>query len=374
MAVILPTLLALDWNPAQSGSIKPEYPVGRGRVDFALLCHGRAQVFIEAKRRGALNVRAEEQLFGYAVNQGIPLLVLTDGFHWDFYLSMAEGLPEERRFYRLELFHEDNIPEYKKFLETYLREQRVASGEAKCSAESRLESNRGRTRAREAIPFAWSSLLAEPDELLRDLLAERVQHTIGAKPDPDDVDEYLRNLLPDPTRSTRREPSARLSLPTFDGATDTMGYGGGFEDRLVTTSGTPSQSSHKESQCGEDLQDIVYDLMCALLENSPRIVDDNFMEYLEKTKNPLGLKLSYPLIRRVSEGRFINGRARYKATVYAGQWLVCTQWNKPNHPHNAKRLTEWVNSLIARTSSPNTREYLVDIEKRLHAYVTGTLG
>lgn len=319
LAVILPTLLALDWNPAQSGSIKPEYPVGRGRVDYALLCHGRAQVFIEAKRRGALNVRAEEQLFDYAVNQGIPLLILTDGFHWDFYLSMAEGLPEERRFYRLELLDEGKIPEYKNFLETYLQEHRVASGKARRSAETCLEKNRERARARAAIPVAWKSLLTEPDELLRDLLAERVQHTIGAKPDPDDVDEYLRNLLPDPTKSTRREPSARLRPPTFDGATDTLGYGGGFEDRPVTTNGTPSQPSHKESQCGEDLQDIVYDLMCALLENPPRIVDGNFMEYLEKTKNPLGLKLSYPLIRRVSEGRFINGRARYKATVYAGQ-------------------------------------------------------
>ena len=138
LAVILPILHALDWDPAHSGSIKPEYAAGQGRVDFALLCHGRPQVFVEAKRRAPLDVRAEGQLFGYASNQGIPLLVLTDGYYWDFYLSMADGLPEQRRFYRLQLFHEDNIPEYMEFLETYLRKHRVASGEARRSAKLAL--------------------------------------------------------------------------------------------------------------------------------------------------------------------------------------------------------------------------------------------
>ena len=233
------------------------------------MCHGRPQVFIEAKRRGALNVRAEEQLFGYAVNQGIPLLVLTDGFHWDFYLSMAEGLPEERRFYRLELFHEDEIPEYKKFLETYLREQRVASGEARRSAETCLERNRERARAREAIPFAWSSLLTEPDELLRDLLAEKVQHTTGVKPNPDDVDEYLRNLLPEPARPARRELSARIRPRTFVDNSDISESSGGLKRRVGAKSGTISKPTREEEREGESLQDIVRDLMQTILETFP---------------------------------------------------------------------------------------------------------
>ena len=99
LAVILPILQALGWNPADPGSLRPEYPASSGRVDYALLCHGRPQVFLEAKRGGALDVRAEAQLFRYAVNNGVPLLVLSDGRHWDFYLSMADGAPEERRFH-----------------------------------------------------------------------------------------------------------------------------------------------------------------------------------------------------------------------------------------------------------------------------------
>ena len=99
LAVVEPILRALNWDAAtDSRSIKPEYSVGHGRVDYALLCPDRPQVFIEAKRRGGLDARAEEQLFDYASHNGIPLLVLTDGYYWDFYLSMADGLPEERRF------------------------------------------------------------------------------------------------------------------------------------------------------------------------------------------------------------------------------------------------------------------------------------
>lgn len=86
-------------------------------MDYALLCHGCPQIFIEAKRRGVLDVRAEEQLFGYTSDQGVPLPVLTDGDHWDFFLSMADGLPEDRRFCHLKLFHEAEIPQYMEFLE-----------------------------------------------------------------------------------------------------------------------------------------------------------------------------------------------------------------------------------------------------------------
>ena len=135
LAVILPILDALDWNPADPGALRPEYPAGPGRVDYALLCHGRPQVFVEAKRRGALDARAKAQLFGYASNNGVPLLILSDGLCWDFYLSMADGVPEERRFDRLELRDEDEVPEYAKALDEWLRKRHVASGEARRGAE-----------------------------------------------------------------------------------------------------------------------------------------------------------------------------------------------------------------------------------------------
>ena len=152
--MILPVLNALDWNSADPGALRPEYPAGRGRVDYALLCHGHPQVFVEAKRRGTLDARAEPQLFGYAANNGVPLLVLSDGLCWDFYLSMADGRPEERRFHHLELFSEGKVPEYATTLDNWLRKRRVASGDARRGAESCLESDGSLARARDSLPGA----------------------------------------------------------------------------------------------------------------------------------------------------------------------------------------------------------------------------
>ena len=106
-----------------------------------------------------MDVGGEEQLFGYASNKGVPLLILTDGDRWDFYLSMAAGVPAERRFYRLELQLEHKIQEYVEFLEDHLRKDRVISGQARRNAEQRHASNLERDRAREAIPDAWQALL-----------------------------------------------------------------------------------------------------------------------------------------------------------------------------------------------------------------------
>lgn len=214
-SVILPVLRELGWDDTDPKMFKPEYSVDRGLVDYALLSHGKPQVFIEAKRIGALDSGGEEQLFGYASNRGVPLLVLTDGDRWDFYLSMAPGVPSERRFYRLELQLEHKVREYAEFLAEHLQKDHVVSGEARRNAEKRLASNLERTRAREAIPKAWQSLLKEPDEILRDLLAEKVERECGTKPELDDVELFLRKLLISPSQSkptTQKPPrSPRLN-------------------------------------------------------------------------------------------------------------------------------------------------------------------
>ena len=210
-AVILPILRALDWDDTDPESFRPEYSVHRGSVDYALLDRGNPLVFIEAKRIGGLDAGGEEQLFGYASNRGVPLLVLTDGNRWDFYLSVAEGVPAERRFYRLELQLEHNLSEYMDFFEQHLRRGRVISGEARRAAEQRHASNRERERARQAIPSAWLALLTEPDDMLRDLLAERVESECGTKPELDDVEAFLTSLTPSNEGQSRIGP-ARIPM------------------------------------------------------------------------------------------------------------------------------------------------------------------
>ena len=221
LAVILPVLRALEWDETDPDSFRAEYGVPGGSVDYALISHDKPLVFIEAKRTGKLNAGGVEQVFRYANHQGVPFLILTDGNRWDFYLSMAEGIPTERRFYRLELQLEHKIPEYIDFLNEHLARDRVVSGKARVSAEKRHASNRQRTIARKSIPDVWNALLAGPDETLRDLLAETVESECGTKPELDDVEGFLRGLLlppspprpPDPTPPPSPKPDQRPDRP-----------------------------------------------------------------------------------------------------------------------------------------------------------------
>ena len=382
LAVLLPILHALGWNYADPGSFKPEYSAGPGRVDYALLCHGRPQVFIEAKRRGGLNVRAEEQLFRYASNNGVPLLVLTDGSLWDFYLSMADGPPEMRRFCRLELRDEDRLSEYASVLESYLHRQCIASGEARRKAEKCLESSRDRKSARAAIPDAWNALLNEPDELLCDLLASKVHDESGINPDPDDLREFLTSLssVPKGLPPMHRSPMDQRSVPNMEGSSRRVSGLRTSTPPLVEVGRTkmtelssqllPGESKGEESR--ESLQGIVYDLMRIALEIYPSLLDKETISYLENTKNPVGTKLAYPLIRSISKGRCIGKYSRYKRTIYAGRWHVCTEWNKTHHPHNAERLAEWVTSLTASTDDLEARESLAGIRERLSIWAENT--
>ena len=380
IAVILPILNALGWNFADPGSLRPEYPAGSGRVDYALLCHGHPKVFVDAKRRGSVDVRAEAQLFGYAANNGVPLLVLSDGLCWDFYLSMADGRPEERRFDRLELRDEYSVVQYARTLESCLCKLKVASGEARRDAEYRLEDERSRKRAREAMPDAWNALLNEPDELLCELLTDKVQTMSGAKPRPADVEEFLRRLpaarpssTPEGWSPTRQPESAVIEesrgKKTVKAGKSQFGKGGGH--RQVTAAAVSPVPPTEATERVEKLQDIVQDFMRTVLEYFPGTLNENEIGQLENTKNPRGLKIgNRELIRKVSAGPQISGHNRYwtRPPPFAGQWYVCSEWWKQDHRHNARKLSTWVRSLIADAEDPKARDCLQNILNRLSAW------
>ena len=87
LALIDPILNALGWDVSDPKLVMPEYQVGSGRADYALLGEdGKPQAFIEAKRLGEMAEasRHETQLFTYAVTQGVRYAGLTDGNRWIF--------------------------------------------------------------------------------------------------------------------------------------------------------------------------------------------------------------------------------------------------------------------------------------------------
>lgn len=231
-AVIVPTLRALDWDDTNPAEFLPQYPVpdyseGRGWADFALLRTGGAPlVFVEAKRVGGLTPAGQRQLFEYANGRGVPLLVLTDGDVWDFYLSMAAGAPAERRFYRAELRREEKIADYSPHFDSYLRKSRVLSGKARRAAEEFHESARSREEAKRVMPAVWQSLLEEPDDILRDLLVEAVESKCGTKPDLDDAGEFLGGLARGfgaPAASAPVAASASVVAPSPSSAAAVVG-------------------------------------------------------------------------------------------------------------------------------------------------------
>ena len=192
-AVIAPLLNALGWDPADPSQWLVEYPVGTGRVDDALLgANGSALVFVEAKKHGNLSVKAEDQLFGYANNRGVPLLVLTDGDTWDLYLSMAAGEPTERRFAHLTLTDSDDLSRVAEELREFIAREAVLSGRADDAAKARLKQVKDRKIGKSGLESAWAELLREPDDMLRDLLIERVEQRTGARPAQDDAERFLR--------------------------------------------------------------------------------------------------------------------------------------------------------------------------------------
>ena len=194
-AVIRPILRALGWDDADPGQWQVEYQVDNGRVDEALLGSlGKPLVFIEAKRPGNLNPKAEDQLFGYAANQGVPILVLTDGDTWDLYLSMAAGKPTERRFAHLVLIESDDLGLVARDLREFVAREAVLSGKNEEAARSRLKQVKDREIGKSDLESAWAELLHEPDDILRDLLIERVEQRTGARPALPDAERFLRGL------------------------------------------------------------------------------------------------------------------------------------------------------------------------------------
>ncbi len=202
--IVLPMLQELGWPVFDTSIVIPEFSIEGRRVDFAL-CHSanRPSVFVEVKKVGLSN-GADRQLFEYAFHLGVPMAILTDGQEWSFYLPGEQGRYDERRVYKLDLL-ERNIGESVSRLDKYLNYEKVQTGEALKAARADYM-NVARSRVIEAaLPEAWVALLKEPDSLLLELFAEKVEDQCGYKPDLDMCSRFL-------TQSIRLDANER-SIP-----------------------------------------------------------------------------------------------------------------------------------------------------------------
>ena len=212
-SVVLPILDALGWPRSDPRFVVPEYSVGNGRVDFALLTHGRAAVFVEVKQPGMAG-QADRQLFQYAYHEGIQIAVLTDGKTWHVYGPGLRGTYDERKVCRVDLLNE-SPEDSAKHLRRYLDRDAVDSEQAEEHVRSDYKLARERRIARAELPAAWAMLATDPR--LADLLAAGTKSLCGFQPEAADVAAFLTALRsgagtpPTLARPARPQPEPALS-------------------------------------------------------------------------------------------------------------------------------------------------------------------
>ena len=210
--VVLPVLQTLNWPIFETSVVKPEHSVKPGNVDFALCdTRGRPKILLEVKRIGRADT-GDRQLFEYVFHEGVPMAVLTDGQEWSFYLPGEEGPYEERRVYKLDLL-ERTPAESTERLHRYLEYQRVISGDALATARDDYKDVTRSRHIATAIPKAWHQLLSGPDELLVDLLADKVEDICGFKPDPDSCSRFIKTKTDLQSEMVRQTTTPPPDLP-----------------------------------------------------------------------------------------------------------------------------------------------------------------
>lgn len=215
--IVLRLLQALGWPTYDTQIVCPEFALEGRRVDYAL-CHPASKpiAFVEVKQIGQSD-RAERQLFEYAFHLGVPLAILTDGQEWNFFLPAEQGDYGERRVYKLDLV-ERSLAESVSRLSRYLGYSEISSGKAIAAAREDYQSVSRNRQMLTTLPEAWSKLVAEEDDLLLELVADRVESLCGFKPDLDTVAKFLRNNVflhrsPGTQLPTTRTPAAPPAIP-----------------------------------------------------------------------------------------------------------------------------------------------------------------
>ncbi len=210
--IVLPILEEVGWNIHDPRFVMPEYSVSGTRVDFALFDRRkRPLIFIEVKMLGKIDFNsneAEEQLFRYAFHQGVPFLILTDGKEWNFFLPLETGSYQDRKLYKLDLLERDQEVIIEKF-KRYLSYADVISGTALENAKEDLKKITNIREAKSTIPEAWEQLIRSHDEILLELLSDKVEGICGFKPDENDCIHFLESryqiLIEDSPKPRGRE-------------------------------------------------------------------------------------------------------------------------------------------------------------------------
>src|SRR5918997_401172 len=197
-------LHSLGWPVYDTEVVAPEYSLGTRRADYAL-CHPPREpaILIEVKQVGQ-SKGADRQLFEYAFHKGVPMAILTDGQEWNFFLPTEQGDYNERQLYKLDILERDP-QEAESSLKRYLEYEAVRSGHAIEAARRDYRNAARKRQAQRTLPDAWARLIESEDELLIELVADKVEDLCGVRPDLNAVAAFLR----------RQSPTDSVQAPTL---------------------------------------------------------------------------------------------------------------------------------------------------------------
>lgn len=120
-ALIDPLLTALGWDVSDPGLVTPEYTVGQGRADYALIDGGPrpgSVAIVEAKSLDSfLNDRERNQMLTYANMEGVKYAILTNGDCWELYDIFKPAHLNERRLLSVKII---NTPAHRLALQLLL--------------------------------------------------------------------------------------------------------------------------------------------------------------------------------------------------------------------------------------------------------------
>lgn len=192
--IVLPILACLGWDRDNVNEVVPEFTSGGGKVDYCLVCNNKESVLIEVKRAVEELRNHQQQLLEYAFKLGIPLAVLTNGFEWWLYLPLEEGRWEERRFLDIDI-REKPFEVVAEYFRKFLNKKEVEENSAVKAAQELKNENKIQILIDATIPEAWNALLKEQDELLLDLLADKVKDLCGFRPNERQIRNFIASIF-----------------------------------------------------------------------------------------------------------------------------------------------------------------------------------
>ncbi len=217
-AVVLRLLDCLGWDIFNVEEVQPDFRTDHGSAAYALRIGTALQVLLEVRCHPDNPGEPHRELVELAAREGAALCGITDGLHWWFYLSSAKGAWTHKRCCVIDI-PEQKAEQSSLELTALLSREKVAAGQHLEAASDALQDQKRRSAAK-VLPEAWNKVLADPNPILMELLADASEKLCGTRAEPGVVEEFIRQnmthwlLSGDP----RKTPVPIVAAPAAAGA------------------------------------------------------------------------------------------------------------------------------------------------------------